>query len=272
MRGGDREGGGDEPARPRTTAFRVTGAVLSAIASPFVRFDLPPAHQHPTTRPVIWAPNHRSMFDIFVGVIGLQRMGDEASFFVNARYFDVPIGGRLLRALGALPVDVEGSGVKAIGAGVESLSGGRDLVIMAEGRLVSPDERDGGIGSLATGVGVLAKRAGVPVIPVAMIGTDQVLPIGRRFPRLRFGRRRLVLVRCGEPVMIGGRAREGIAALRDALSDLVLAAEAEHAQQDRYRRPPAATARLRLLSRERGVSRGRVSGWPSGRSRPRSRF
>ena len=228
--GTEREGAS---SRPRTAAFRALGAALSVLVTPFVRFDLPPEEQHPAGRPVLWAPNHRSMFDIAVGLIGLYRMGDQASFFVNARYFEVPVGGRMLRAIGALPVDLDGSGVKAIAAGVESLAEGRDLVIMAEGRLIPPDERDGGIGSLASGVGVLAKRARVPVVPVAMIGTDLVLPIGSRLPRIRLGRRRLVLVRYGEPIRIEGRAREGIEAVQQSLSALVLEAEAEYALRER---------------------------------------
>lgn len=208
------------------TGFRRFGRIFSAIAVPFVRIDLPPREQWPTEMPVIWAPNHRSMFDTFLGLIGLYRMGFTAAFFVTERYFRGPITRRLLEAIGAVPVDPAGDGpLQIVATGAELLDGGQNLVIMAEGRLVEPGERTDGIGPLEPGVAVIAKRASAPIQPVAMIGTDVLLPPGHRFPLLRFPRRRLLLVRFGEPVQPTGRSRQIVETLTERLSGLVVETE-----------------------------------------------
>lgn len=224
------ETGSDRPLPDSTRGFRLVGAILSALVSPFVRFDLPPSAALPTAHPVLWAPNHRSMFDTAVGLIGLYRLGFVASFFVTASYFETPVVGRLLTMIGAIPVEAEKGALRAISLGVERLRAGNDLVIMAEGKLVAPEDRQNGIGPLEPGVTVLARRASVPVVPTALIGADDILPVGARFPRLRVGRRRTMLVRFGQPIPVDGSAREALDELAQRLSELVLEAEAEHAR------------------------------------------
>ena len=168
------------------------------------------------------------MLDAFIGAAGLYRMGDSASFFVNGRYFDVPVAGSLLRAIDAIPVDLDNPGFGSLGAGIDHLRAGRSVVIMPEGRLTSRGERgDKGIGPLQPGVAVLARRVGVPVVPVAIVGTDLVLPPGRRTPAVRAGRRQRVVVRYGQPMEITGRPRDGMTELADRLSALVATAEAD---------------------------------------------
>jgi 1-acyl-sn-glycerol-3-phosphate acyltransferase len=66
-------------------------------------------------------------------------------------------------------------------AGMDILNGGGLLGIYPEGTR-SPDGR---LYRGKTGVAKLVLATGVPVIPVAMIGTDKVQPIGRRIPNIR---------------------------------------------------------------------------------------
>jgi 1-acyl-sn-glycerol-3-phosphate acyltransferase len=65
-----------------------------------------------------------------------------------------------------------------------------------------------------TGVARLGVGAGVPIIPVGMLGTDKVQPIGHRFPKLGRGK---VTVKFGKPIETVGRAddRTSLRALTD---------------------------------------------------------
>lgn len=210
---------------PSQRRVRWIAQTLSLAITPFVKFDLPPAEQRPTTFPVLWAPNHRSMFDAVAGLVGLHRLGCTASFLVNARYFESRVVGRLLALIGAIPVDPQGGGRTALGIAAQRLRDGVSVVIMAEGRLVEPAARDGGIGELMPGATLLARRAGVPIVPTALIGTDAVMPIGRRTPRISLRRRHRIVVRLGEPVTVSGRSREALPQLTARLSALVTEAE-----------------------------------------------
>jgi 1-acyl-sn-glycerol-3-phosphate acyltransferase len=71
-------------------------------------------------------------------------------------------------------------------------------------------------------VGWLAINSGLPVIPVAMIGTDRVLPPGRVIPRL--GR---IEIRIGKPMTfddIGGGEHGAPGKARRAIADEVIGA------------------------------------------------
>jgi 1-acyl-sn-glycerol-3-phosphate acyltransferase len=83
---------------------------------------------------------------------------------------------------GQVPIDRTNASAAedAILTGIRILRGGNLLGIYPEGTR-SPDGR---LYRGKTGVARLALEAGVPVLPVAMIGTDKVQPIGRRLPRI----------------------------------------------------------------------------------------
>src|SRR5207245_1311356 len=71
-----------------------------------------------------------------------------------------------------------------------------------------------------TGIGWLALSSGVPVIPIAMIGTDRVLPPGHTVPSLR-----RVGIRVGAPMTFDGYQDKGPAAqARRAVTDEVMKA------------------------------------------------
>lgn len=210
---------------------------------PFLKIDTPSTNERVTTSPIIWAPNHRSMFDTFLGLIALHRLDRTAAFFVTERYFKHPLVGRLLRRAGAIPVDPEHPR-QLFSEGARRIDAGINLVIMAEGRLVPSAERQGGIGELQPGVAVLAKRLGVPIQPVALIGADDVWVPGERRPTFSILRRQRLTVRFGEPIASTGRSRDLLARLQTSLSSLVQHTEAEHdravASAERLLHSPAA--------------------------------
>lgn len=88
----------------------------------------------------------------------------------------------------AFPVVRHSPDRRALRRALEILGSGQVLVMYPEGTRVA----EGGLKRAQPGVGYLARRAGVPVQPVALLGTRDCLPKGARWPRrarveLRFG-------------------------------------------------------------------------------------
>lgn len=181
----------------------------------------------PPTGPAFVAANHLSMMDpVFLPVI-LPR---QISFVAKADLFHGRgLRGRLVagfvRGVGMIPVDRSGGRASQAGidAAVAALDSGRLFGIFPEGTR-SPD---GHLHRGRTGVARIALSAGVPVIPVAMIGTDQL------FRRTRIPRIRRVKVRIGEPLDFAHlRDRKDDPAALRAITDEIQATIAALSGQD----------------------------------------
>jgi 1-acyl-sn-glycerol-3-phosphate acyltransferase len=138
----------------------------------------------PEEGPAILASNHHSFSDsIFLPLVVQRRI----TFLAKAEYFmGKGVKGALARLFfagsGQVPIDrSSGNAAKnALETGKRILAQGSLLGIYPEGTR-SPDGR---LYRGKTGVARLAIEAGVPVIPVAMMNTHEIQPIGRKLPRL----------------------------------------------------------------------------------------
>ncbi|MEU2553958.1 lysophospholipid acyltransferase family protein [Streptomyces sp. NPDC013313] len=149
----------------------------------------------PASGPAIVAGNHLSFSDHFLMPAILRR---RITFLAKAEYFTGPgVKGRLtaffFRSAGQIPVDRSGkeAGQAAIREGLGVLGRGELLGIYPEGTR----SHDGRLYKGKVGVAVMALRAGVPVVPCAMIGTFEAQPPGKVVPRIR-----PVVIRFGEPL------------------------------------------------------------------------
>jgi 1-acyl-sn-glycerol-3-phosphate acyltransferase len=99
-----------------------------------------------------------------------------------------------MRAMGQLEIDRGGGSASetSLGGGVAVLSAGKLLGIYPEGTR-SPDGR---LHRGRTGVARVLLEMSVPVVPVAVAGTAEIMPRGAKFPK--FGGR--VIVTFGEPM------------------------------------------------------------------------
>ena len=138
-----------------------------------------------------------------------------------------------LRALGYVPVDR--GNAKAGHAARTVLDTGGAFAIYPEGTR----SLDGRLHRGHTGVATLALDAGAVVVPEALIGTERVLPVGARFPRLH-----REMVRYGEPLDFSRyEGLGGSTVIRRAVTDEVMAAIVALSQQeyvDRSHERPAA--------------------------------
>jgi 1-acyl-sn-glycerol-3-phosphate acyltransferase len=141
------------------------------------------AENIPASGGAILAANHQSVVDS----VFLPLMVDRpVTFSAKAEYFNASgPAGRLwaayLRATNQLPMDRDGprAAQDTLEAALALLQQGQLFGIYPEGTR-SPDGR---LYRGRPGVGWLALRSGLPVIPVALSGTRKVLPPGRMIPR-----------------------------------------------------------------------------------------
>jgi 1-acyl-sn-glycerol-3-phosphate acyltransferase len=149
----------------------------------------------PASGAAIVAGNHLSFSDHFLMPAVLKR---RITFLAKAEYFTGPgVKGRLtaafFRSAGQIPVDRSGkdAGQAAIREGLGVLGKEELLGIYPEGTR----SHDGRLYKGKVGVAVMALKAGVPVVPCAMIGTFEAQPPGRKLPRIH-----PVVIRFGEPL------------------------------------------------------------------------
>jgi glycerol-3-phosphate dehydrogenase (NAD(P)+) len=140
----------------------------------------------PRHGPVIIASNHRSFLDPFV----IATMAKRPMYYVAKKeLFKRPWQAWLLNALGAFPVDRGAADADTIRTAKSLLARGEIVLIFPEGTRIRP----GALGRPRRGVGRLALETGVPVVPLAVIGTEAV----RRGWRIRPHK---VRIRAGAPL------------------------------------------------------------------------
>jgi 1-acyl-sn-glycerol-3-phosphate acyltransferase len=213
--------------------------LLAPLARLLYRPDVHGAHHVPRRGPVIIASNHRAAVD--TAAIALTA-GRPVSFLGKAEYFvGRNLKGRalaaLLCALGYVPVDRTNAkaGLAALHAARTVLEADGVFAIYPEGTR----SLDGRLHRGHTGVATLALDTGAVVVPVALVGTDRVQPVGARFPRPR-----KVTVRYGEPLDFSrydGLAGSNV--IRRAVTDEIMYAISALSEQeyvDSYHRRPAA--------------------------------
>ncbi|WP_309648113.1 lysophospholipid acyltransferase family protein [Nocardioides sp.] len=174
----------------------------------------------PTTGGVLLASNHLSFADSMIIPIVAPR---PVAFLAKSDYFTgTGVRGALQRGwfegLGMLPVDRDDSkaAIASLDTALEVLGRGGAFGIYPEGTR----SRDGRLYRGRTGVAHLALTAGVPVVPVGLIGTERLQPVGARFPTLA-----RVTVSFGEPIQVAGRF-EGVplGRARREVTDEIMAA------------------------------------------------
>ncbi|MDP3968685.1 MAG: lysophospholipid acyltransferase family protein [Nocardioides sp.] len=146
----------------------------------------------PEEGPAILASNHLSYADWLFMPLTLQR---RVTFVAKAEYFTTPgIKGwfqkQFFSGAGQVPIDRSGASAAegALSAAKRILGKGGLFGIYPEGTR----SHDGKLYRGKTGVARLALECGVPVIPVAVVGTDTIAPPGKKFgtltrPLVRFG-------------------------------------------------------------------------------------
>jgi len=137
----------------------------------------------------VMASSHRSMMDIPFNARLTKR---KLRYMGKASLFKIPVLGWLFRTLGGFEVQRDGTDHKALRESIAMLQGGEILLMYPEGTR----QNGAKIEPLQPGAAYLALRAGVPVVPVGIAGSDEIFRShGTRVPH--FGRVAIVV---GEPI------------------------------------------------------------------------
>ena len=160
--------------------YVVIGPIVKAIFRPWIVGR----RKIPVEGGAILASNHLSFVDSVILPLMIDR---PVAFLAKSDYFT----GRglkgwatrvFLKATGQIPIDRSGGKASeaSLNTGLQVLGGGELLGIYPEGTR-SPDGR---LYRGRTGIARMALEARVPVVPVVMVDTDTMMPIGRRVPRV----------------------------------------------------------------------------------------
>jgi 1-acyl-sn-glycerol-3-phosphate acyltransferase len=158
----------------------VAGPLLKSIFRPWVIG----VDKIPKEGGVILASNHLSFIDSIILPLVVDR---RVSFLAKSDYFTRKgLKGWLTKsfmlATGQLPIDRSGGKASedSLNSGLAVLARGSVLGIYPEGTR-SPDAK---LYRGRTGVARMILEAGVPVVPIAMIDTEKIMPIGTRLPKI----------------------------------------------------------------------------------------
>lgn len=171
------------------------------------RFGL---HNMPARGACLIVANHQSYFD--PPLVGLCVRGRQFHSVARVGLFERPGLALLIRMLNAIPVEEGGQpDVSAVKESLRRLERGGAVCLFPEGSRTP----DGSLQPFQRGAGLIVKRAGCPVVPVAIEGAFDAWPRTRRFPRL-FGQRLAVSV--GEPIPHEELLRDGVDTAMDRLA------------------------------------------------------
>ncbi|MFF1634867.1 lysophospholipid acyltransferase family protein [Leifsonia sp. NPDC058248] len=158
----------------------IAGPLLKGIFRPWV-IGL---ENVPATGAVILASNHLSFIDsIFLPLVVDRHVSFLAkSDYFTRRGFKGWMTKTFMRATGQIPIDRSGGKASedSLNTGLAVLARGEILGIYPEGTR-SPD---GKLYRGRTGVARMILEGEVPVVPVAMVDTEKIMPIGTRIPKV----------------------------------------------------------------------------------------
>jgi 1-acyl-sn-glycerol-3-phosphate acyltransferase len=157
-------------------AYKIVRFIVTSFCRTWCRMTIEGRENVPASGPFLLAPTHRSILDtpIASGVTN-RRM----RFMGADKYWKNNAFGRLLTALGGFPVSRGTADREALKRCIAVVEGGEPLVLFPEG------ERKSGpiVQPLFDGATYIAVKAGVPIVPVGIGGSERAMPKGAKFIR-----------------------------------------------------------------------------------------
>jgi len=158
--------------------YSIFHAVLRVVFKVLFRWEIYGRENIPASGGAILAPNHVSLLDPPLIGTSIRR---PVYFFARKDLFRPRPWGWLLKKIHSIPIDRENPGPGAFKAILEFLRSGRVVVIFPEGTRGNGRE----LRKAKSGIGMIAARSGVPVIPAYISGAAAVLPRSARMIRCR---------------------------------------------------------------------------------------
>ena len=182
----------DRTGRAAHRVARIWGQML--LAASFIRVRSEGLERLDPGGSYVFVANHASYMDI---PALLSVLPQQYRFFAKTGLYRIPFLGWHLRWAGHLPVDRSNArnSLKSMSAGAQAVrERGISLLLFPEGGRSAK-----GLREFREGAAYIAIKAGVPVVPVAIVGMRELLPMNSI--HIRSGR---VVVRVGEPIPTSG--------------------------------------------------------------------
>ena len=152
-----------------TRTYAITRVIVRLVVPLLGGITVIGAENIPKTGPIILAPNHRSYMDPpYLSLVTKRQL----HLMAKDSLFRVPVFGPYIKAMGAFPVKRGAADRGALKQAMAELKAGRVLGIFPEGTRAEPGTLLPG----EKGFALVAKQTGVPIVPIALERTDQVLP------------------------------------------------------------------------------------------------
>ncbi|HVM08802.1 MAG TPA: lysophospholipid acyltransferase family protein [Acidimicrobiales bacterium] len=158
-----------------TAAFyAVIRAIVAGFCRVFWRLSIEGREHLPATGPFILSPVHRSNIDTpLAACVTTRRM----RFMGKKEMWKIAPLGKVFTALGAFPVNRGTADREALRTCIDVLKNGEPLVLFPEGT-----RRSGPVvEELFDGAAYVATKAGVPIVPVGIGGSEGAMPKGAKF-------------------------------------------------------------------------------------------
>ena len=202
----------DKVGNAQMVVARVWARSLLLIAG--VRVSAEGLEKIDLSRPFVIAANHASYFDT---PVILDKIGLQFRFLARAGLFKIPLMGTHLKLAGHVPVEQKDprAALRAMQAAADNIRDKKiSMLIFPEGGRT----RDGNLQEFKEGVAYIAIKAGVPIIPVGLTGTREIVAMGSAI--VRPGK---VTLRVGDPISTEGLSLKDRQKLTDEVRERVQA-------------------------------------------------
>ena len=165
-----------------------------------------------TDRPQIFMANHQSDFDI---LIVLAYIPGQFRWIAKKELFKIPVFGKAMRNAGYIEIDRQNheKALKSLDEAAQKIREGKSVVTFPEGTR----SRDGKIRPFKQGMFHLAIQAGVPIVPISIIGAHEIMP--KRTLKFKPGRITMVIDR---PVDVSGYTLETRSELIEKIRHIIV--------------------------------------------------
>jgi 1-acyl-sn-glycerol-3-phosphate acyltransferase len=173
--------------------YKIAKIILSSFFRFYIRLDVIGHRNIPGSGGVILAPNHISYLDPILMALAVKR---RVYSMAKEELFKNTFSRFVMTNLNAFPVRRGGLDRSTLNRSLKILNHGNVLNVFPEGTIsLSGNTLEG-----KQGAAWLALKANVPVVPVKIIGSNELLPNGKTFPKM--GRARVIF---GKPIIIDSK-------------------------------------------------------------------